>query len=154
MTHPSTVLLLTCLAGCTARSSPQVDPTPPAARIPPAAPPSQLEAEPEITVAAPHVVRGMEVRRGHLIAYSLGSFANYGGINVAGRLGVSLILEAHLAKDGAFRRGRVHAIRQAPPGRPALDPKGEVVAILRELSAADFGETAVTVTDRGELVAP
>jgi hypothetical protein len=102
----------------------------------------------------PHVVRGMEVRKGHLITYSLGSFATYSGINVAGRLGVSMILEAHLAKDGAFRRGRVHAIRQIPPGRPALDPKGEVISILRELSLTDFDETAVKVTDQGELVAP
>jgi poly-gamma-glutamate capsule biosynthesis protein CapA/YwtB (metallophosphatase superfamily) len=32
----------------------------------------------------PHVVRGMEVYRGRLIAYSLGTFASYGGINVRG----------------------------------------------------------------------
>ncbi len=102
----------------------------------------------------PHVVRGMEVRRGHLIAYSLGSFATYGGINVAGRLGVALILEVRLSRGGAFRGGRVHAVRQIPPGRPTLDPRGEVIPILRELSRADFGETAVKVTDQGDLAAP
>jgi hypothetical protein len=101
----------------------------------------------------PHVVRGMEVWQGHLIAYSLGSFATYGSINVAGRLGVSLILEVRLARGGAFRSGRVHAVRQVPPGRPVPDPTREVIAILRELSLADFGETAVRVSDRGELTA-
>ena len=102
----------------------------------------------------PHVVRGMEVRRGHLVAYSLGSFATYGGINVAGRLGVSLVLEVRLAKGGAVRSGQVHAVRQIPPGRPVPDPKGEVISILRELSRADFGEAAVRVSDQGALTLP
>jgi poly-gamma-glutamate capsule biosynthesis protein CapA/YwtB (metallophosphatase superfamily) len=102
----------------------------------------------------PHVVRGMEVWRGHLIAYSLGSFATYGGINVSGRLGVSLILEARLAKGGALRGGRVHAVRQIPPGGPTLDPTRQVIPILRELSVADFGEAAVRLDDGGELAAP
>jgi hypothetical protein len=96
----------------------------------------------------------MEVRRGHLIAYSLGSFATYGGINVAGKLGVSMVLEVRLGNGGVFRGGRVHAIRQIPPGRPALDPKGEVVPMLRALSLADFGEGAVKVSEGGELAAP
>jgi hypothetical protein len=116
---------------------------------------SMIDAGAHLVVGhGPHVVRGMEVRRGHLIAYSLGSFATYGGINVAGRLGVTLILEVRLAKGGALRGGRVHAVRQIPPGRPTLDPKGEVIPILRELSIADFGETAVRVTDQGDLAAP
>ena len=102
----------------------------------------------------PDVVRGMETRRGRLIAYSLGSFATYAGINVAGRLGVSLILEAHVGKGGALRSARVHAIRQIPPGRPTLDPKREVIPIVRELSRADFGDAAVTVSDGGGLTPP
>jgi poly-gamma-glutamate capsule biosynthesis protein CapA/YwtB (metallophosphatase superfamily) len=102
----------------------------------------------------PHVVRGMEIVRGRLIAYSLGNFATYGGISVNGRLGVSLILEAHLGPDGAFRGGRVHPIRQTSPGGPRLDAKAEVIPILRELSRDDFGEAAVRVDDAGALTAP
>jgi hypothetical protein len=99
----------------------------------------------------PHIVRGMELRGGHLIAYSLGSFATFGSINVAGRLGVSLVLEVHLGKSGALRSARVRPIRQSPPGGPVADPTGEVIRVLRELSTADFGETAVDPDDDGTL---
>lgn len=102
----------------------------------------------------PHVVRGMEIRAGRLIAYSLGSFATYGGINVSGRRGVSLILETHLAPDGAFLSGRIHPIRQIAPGGPRLDAKAEVIGVLRDLSRADFGTLAPGIDDTGAIAAP
>src|SRR2546423_2273581 len=65
----------------------------------------------------PHVVRGMEVYRDHLIAYSLGNFATYGPFNLNGENGISLVLEAHLGFDGTFLGGRLHPVRQEKPGR-------------------------------------
>src|SRR5262249_25563448 len=80
--------------------------------------------------SGPHVVRGMEVYQGKLIAYSLGNFATYGPFNLSGENGLSLILEVHLAPDGSFFRGQVHPVRQEKPGGPKLDPQLSIVPIL------------------------
>jgi poly-gamma-glutamate capsule biosynthesis protein CapA/YwtB (metallophosphatase superfamily) len=102
----------------------------------------------------PHVVRGMEVQHGRLVAYSLGNFATYGGMNLTGPNGLTLVLEVRLARDGAFLGGRIHPARQERPGGPKLDPEGAIVPLVRDLSRADFGPTAVQVADDGTLSAP
>jgi len=99
----------------------------------------------------PHVVRGMELYRDRLIAYSLGTFASYRGIGVSGVLGLTCMLEARLAADGRFVGGQIHAMRQLAPGGPRLDREARVVPMVRELSIADFGEHAVKVADDGSL---
>jgi hypothetical protein len=102
----------------------------------------------------PHVVRGMEVVAGRLVAYSLGNFCTYGGMNLSGPNGLTLVLEARLAKDGSFLGGRIHPGRQERPGGPRLDPTGEVIRAVRDLSKADFGPGAVEVGEDGTLSAP
>lgn len=102
----------------------------------------------------PHVVRGMEVYRGRLVAYSLGNFATYRGFNLAGPNGLTLVLEARLARDGAFLGGRIHPARQEPPGGPRLDPTGAVIPTVRQLSREDFGAGAVVIGDDGALSPP
>jgi hypothetical protein len=102
----------------------------------------------------PHVVRGMEVYRGRLVAYSLGNFATWGSFNLSGPNGLSLVLEVRLGPDGSFRGGRVHPVRQEKPGGPRLDPEGLVIPLLRSLSEADFGESAVAVDGDGTLRPP
>ncbi len=102
----------------------------------------------------PHVVRGMEVRRGRLIAYSLGNFATWGSFNLAGPNALAPILEVHLAPDGTFLGGRIHAFRQEHPGGPRRDPSGEVIGKLRDLSREDFGETAAVVDEDGAVSPP
>jgi hypothetical protein len=101
--------------------------------------------------SGPHVVRGMEVYRNRLVAYSLGNFATYGRFNLAGPNGLTLVLEARLAPDGSFLSGRIHPAKQAKPGGPRLDPAGEVIAKVRELSLQDFGSAAVQVGLDGSL---
>lgn len=103
----------------------------------------------------PHVVRGMEVYRGRLIAYSLGNFATYGKFGLRGPTALSLILEARLAaSDGTFRGGRIHAAIQHKPGGPRPDPKRRVVPVLRRLSTADFGKNAARITPEGVISPP
>ncbi|HEU5413636.1 MAG TPA: CapA family protein [Candidatus Angelobacter sp.] len=104
--------------------------------------------------SGPHVVRGMEIYQGKLIAYSLGNFATYGPFNLSAENGISLILEAHLAPDGSFLSGQVYPIKQEKPGGPKLDPTMAIVPILRNLSLEDFITNAVVVGPRGELWAP
>lgn len=102
----------------------------------------------------PHVVRGMEVYRNRLIAYSLGNFATYGKFQLVGATSLSLILEAEIAPDGAFLRGRIHPALQIKPGGPRLDKNGTVIPVIRQLSLDDFGASAVRVSDDGALSAP
>lgn len=102
----------------------------------------------------PHVIRGMEVYRNRLVAYSLGNFATYGRFNLTGPLGLSLILGVRLSKDGAFLGGQIHPAKQEKPGGPRLDPQGAVIQVVRELSQSDFGANAVRVSSDGTLSAP
>ena len=102
----------------------------------------------------PHVVRGMEVVKGRLVVYSLGNFATYGGMNLAGPNGLTLVLEVRLAPDGNFLGGKIHAARQEKPGGPRLDPAGAIVPLVRRLSEEDFGRSAVRVAEDGTLSPP
>ncbi|HEV2912172.1 MAG TPA: CapA family protein [Pyrinomonadaceae bacterium] len=99
----------------------------------------------------PHVVRGMEVYRNRLIAYSLGNFATYGKFQLAGPTSLSLILEAEIGTDGAFLGGKVHPALQTKPGGPRLDSYSTVIPVIRQLSLDDFGASAVKVADDGTL---
>ena len=69
----------------------------------------------------PHVVRGMERYKDRLIAYSLGNFATYYGISVAGIKGVAPILTATLDGDGAFVAGQIVSTVQLRPAGPSID---------------------------------
>jgi hypothetical protein len=102
----------------------------------------------------PHVVRGMEFHRGRLVAYSLGNFATYGAMNLTGPNGLAPILEVALARDGTFRGGRIHALRQERPGGPKADPSGEVITVLRRLSEQDFGASAARIAEDGTIAPP
>jgi hypothetical protein len=102
----------------------------------------------------PHVVRGMEVYRHRLIAYSLGNFATYAMFNLSGPTGISLVLEAHLARDGTFLGGRVHPTMQEKPGGARRDRDARIVPLLRRLSREDFGARAIAIDDSGRIAAP
>jgi capsule synthesis protein PGA_cap len=114
---------------------------------------AMIDAGADLVVGhGPHVARALELYRGRLIAYSLGTFASYRGINVADVLGVTLILEVTLAgADGAFRSGRIRAVRQRPPGGPHLDGDGAAIRAVRALTAADIGGAAPRIADDGAL---
>ncbi len=103
----------------------------------------------------PHVLRGMEVYKGRLIAYSLGNFATYGRFDLSGPLAVTVVLEVKLSlADGAFMGGALVPVRQVGQGVPQLDPKGAGVQLVRRLSNEDFGQAAVRVADDGTLSSP
>jgi hypothetical protein len=103
----------------------------------------------------PHVVRGMEVYRGRLVAYSLGNFATYGKFGLRGPTSLAPVLEARLdAQTGAFVGGKIHAFRQRKPGGPRRDGTGIVVPVVARLSRQDFGGTAVRIEPDGTLLSP
>lgn len=101
----------------------------------------------------PHVMRGIEIYKGHLINYSLGNFATYGWFKLAAETALTMILEVKIDADGKFVSGKIHAGRQEGRGGPLLDKSGESIRVVRALSEADFGANAPKIADDGTITA-
>ena len=99
----------------------------------------------------PHVVRGIERYKDRLIAYSLGNFATYYGISVAGIKGVAPILTTTLDGDGKFVAGKLVSTVQLRPAGPSIDPKQRALNLIRGLSIEDFGEPGLTFLPDGQI---
>jgi len=100
----------------------------------------------------PHVVRGMERYKDRLIAYSLGNFATYYGISVAGIKGIAPILTTTLDGDGKFIEGEIVSTIQLRPAGPSIDPKARALNLMRGLSIEDFGEPGLTFLPDGRVL--
>ena len=99
----------------------------------------------------PHVMRGMEIYKDRLIAYSLGNFATYGWFQLAGETAITMILEVKLDPDGKFAGGKIHGGRLEGKGIPVLDSTGVSIRKVRDLSTADFGPNAPKIADDGSI---
>ena len=99
----------------------------------------------------PHVLRGMEIYKDRLIAYSLGNFATYGRFNISGNQGIGVILDVSLGPDGAFKGGRLLGTRQEGRGTPAPDPANAAADLIRLLTQQDFKQYGVKVAQDGTL---
>lgn len=105
--------------------------------------------------SGPHVVRGMEVYRDRLIAYSLGNLVGYGGaFQVSGDLALSGILHVTLRPGGTLDSARLIPLRIGTDGIPRPDRTGGTLRRVRDLSRVDFGRSAVRVGADGSLLAP
>jgi len=100
----------------------------------------------------PHVVRGMERYKDRLIAYSLGNFATYYGISVAGIKGIAPILATTLDGGGRFVEGEIVSTVQLRPAGPSIDPKQRALNLIRGLSIEDFGEPGLTFLPDGRIL--
>ena len=100
----------------------------------------------------PHVVRGMELYRNRLIAYSLGNFATYYGISVEGNRGIAPILVATIDEHGNFVSGRIHSMVQIRPGGPVPDAENQALKLIRSLSIADFDDPGIRFLSDGRIM--
>lgn len=99
----------------------------------------------------PHVLRGMEIYKERLVAYSLGNFVTYGGFNLSGANGLTALLEVDLHPDGRLAGATIVSGRQIAPGGPRLDPENESASMIRALSQTDFPNTAPKIDDDGRI---
>ncbi len=99
----------------------------------------------------PHVPRALEIYDDRLIAYSLGNFATYYGISVAGRKGYAPILIADLDEEGRFIGGRIESAIQLRPGGPVPDASRSAFHLMRQLSQEDFPDTAPLFLEDGSI---
>lgn len=104
--------------------------------------------------SGPHVLRGMEIYRDRLVAYSLGNFSGFHNFTLEGALGESAVLHVTLAGNGSFCAGRLASVRLVEEGQPVPDPEDAAAHTVADLSAEDFDGTAVRVGRGGRLRAP
>ncbi len=111
-----------------------------------------IEAGADLVLGSgPHVLRGMEIYRGRLIAYSLGNFSGFHNFTLEGVLGESVVLHVSLAADGRFRAGRLASVGLVEEGQPVPDPEGRGAALVAELSQEDFGSKGIEVGADGRI---
>lgn len=99
----------------------------------------------------PHVMRGMELYKDHLIVYSMGNFCTYGWFTLAAETALSEIVEVKIGPDGKFISGKIHGAHQEGRGGPILDDTGTSIRTVRSLSVADFGTNAPKIADDGTI---
>lgn len=97
----------------------------------------------------PHVTRGMEVYKKRFIAYSLGNFGTYKGINVAGINGLAPIIKVFTNAEGEFLKGEITPTVQSHASGVQIDRSKSVIKIIRELSEKDFPESEIRIDDNG-----
>lgn len=107
-----------------------------------------------VIASGPHVLRGMEFYHGHLIAYSLGDFANYHDFSTAGDLHLSAILTVTLAAAGTYVSAHFTSLTLSGTGQPAVDPSGASATFVNQLSSDDFKTAAAIIQPDGQITAP
>jgi hypothetical protein len=99
--------------------------------------------------SGPHVLRGLELYRGRLIAYSLGNLAGFKNFSTAGPGGVSALLTASVDARGRFLSGRVHGVTLDAAGIPRRG--GDAAKVMRDLTRADFAGGGLRFAANGAL---
>lgn len=95
----------------------------------------------------PHVVRGMELYKGKIIAYSLGNFNTYGWFNLDDGKSLAPILHINTDITGNFLHGKIVSAKQSYSDGVALDPNQGAFLKIARLSALDFYHTAPKFKD-------
>ncbi|HEU5291728.1 MAG TPA: CapA family protein [Cyclobacteriaceae bacterium] len=97
----------------------------------------------------PHVTRAVEVYKNRFIAYSLGNFCTYGGINVAGINGWAPIIKVFADNQGKFMKAEITPTYQIARDRVKIDGEKRVIKKIQELTKKDFPEVPVRIDDKG-----
>src|SRR5829696_4818404 len=101
--------------------------------------------------SGPHVLRGMELYKRRLIAYSLGNLSGWRNFGTGGTLSYSAVLTLELSPGGRLAGGRVTSLLLDPIGVPHRDPAKGAERLMRRLSRSDFGNAGVWFTLVGRL---
>jgi len=103
---------------------------------------------------SPHVLRGVELYKGRLIAYSLGNFATYAGFSLNSPNNLGAVLEAALDEKGRLTYGTVFSTIQSyatcnakPCTKLMPDPQNRALKRIQQLSMADFPKSALKIGD-------
>jgi Bacterial capsule synthesis protein PGA_cap len=92
--------------------------------------------------SGPHVVRGLQLYRNRLIAYSLGNLTGWHNFGTGGNSALSALLRVKLEPDGALAHGSLTSLRLDRAGVPHADAARSAERLMRRLSASDFGASS------------
>jgi poly-gamma-glutamate capsule biosynthesis protein CapA/YwtB (metallophosphatase superfamily) len=101
--------------------------------------------------SGPHVVRGVQRYRGHLIAYSLGNFVGYHTLAGGGVLSYSGIIRVTLDARGRLRAARWISIRLVD-GLPRPDRSNAAARLVGRLSVEDFPSSHYRIPPNGRFI--
>jgi poly-gamma-glutamate capsule biosynthesis protein CapA/YwtB (metallophosphatase superfamily) len=101
--------------------------------------------------SGPHVVRGIEQRRGRLAFYSTGNFAGWRQFTRSGSGAQSGIVTVDTAYTGAMERAKWQAVDLRGVGAPYRTSSSQIVRRVRSLSRQDFGARAPRISNSGAI---
>ncbi|HEX7015328.1 MAG TPA: CapA family protein [Cyclobacteriaceae bacterium] len=97
----------------------------------------------------PHVTRTVDVYNDRFIAYSLGNFCTYRGINIAGVNGLAPIMKVYVNRSGEFLKAQIIPTYQTYTEGVQPDPDKRIIRLIRELKEKDFPESPLQIDDNG-----
>ena len=97
----------------------------------------------------PHVPRGVELYNERIIAYSLGNFLTYAGINVNGKNGYAPLLSLEVSSRGEFLSGKIHSFMQIKGKGIVSDSLHSAALLMKELSEEDFPGNQIVIDANG-----
>jgi len=97
----------------------------------------------------PHVPRGLELYKNHLIAYSLGNFCTPYGIVILGTNGYAPLLIVEIDNKGSFIKGKIESYVQRKGNGPTKDNKERAAKLIKQLSVEDFPESNLLFSKSG-----
>ena len=100
----------------------------------------------------PHVLRGMELYRDRVIAYSLGNLSSYRTLAMGHPKNISALLHLEIDGTGQLLLGKVIPLILSRSGRPGHDPKNRAIQRIRHLSTVDFPRSALPLDSNGVIV--
>jgi hypothetical protein len=101
--------------------------------------------------SGPHVTRAIEVYKERFIAYSLGNFCTYGRFNIQGPGGIAPLIKVEVDSTGRFISGRIIPVFQSRPEGVRIDPEKRVISKIRDLTASDFPDAVVNISENGYI---
>ena len=99
----------------------------------------------------PHVTRAVEVYKKRFISYSLGNFCTYGRFNLSGPNGIAPIIKVRTDTSGRFLSGRIIPVYQRWEGGVSIDHNRRVITKIQDLTAIDFPDAVIKISDNGEI---
>jgi capsule synthesis protein PGA_cap len=101
--------------------------------------------------SGPHVLRGLELYKHRLVAYSLGNLAGWHNFGTGGRSALSAIITVALGPAGRFYAARIASFKLDGAGVPHTDKGRGAVKLVKSLSRGDFPGSDLKI-DRTGLV--
>jgi hypothetical protein len=103
--------------------------------------------------SGPHVLRGLELYKNRLVAYSLGNLVGWHNFGTGGRSALSALITVALGPAGRFYAARIASYKLDGAGVPHADRGRGAVKLLRSLSRADFPKSDLRIARSGLVTA-